>query len=115
MPLRTFTSSVAAGATYTPLSDWAFRFPPAKALLEILVNATATGCVMNLTTGAESIVQTESPVQAGGTAGVMPARLSAEPIMDTVDPGEEIVLTIRNTTAGAVTVNGVAILTYKTV
>lgn len=115
MPLRTFTQSVAAGATYLPLADWAFRFPPAKSLLEVLVNAGAVGCVMNLTTGAESIVQSESPVSAGGTTGVIPARLNAEPIMDTVDPGEEIVLIVRNTSGGAVVVNGVAILTYKTV
>ena len=81
--------------------------------LELMLNATGTGVVMNLTTGAESIVQSESPVAAGGTAGVLPARLSTEPIVDKVDPGEEIVLSLRNTTAGALTVNGVAILTYS--
>lgn len=113
MPYFTFTSSVAAGATYLPLSTWQFRFPPKKSLLEMMVNATAVGCVMNVTTGNESIVQAECPVQAGGTAGVLPARLNVEPITDAVDPGEETVLTIRNTSGGAVTVNGVVILSYK--
>lgn len=113
MPLITFTQSVAAGATYTPLQNWQYRFPPKLAMLELLTNATAVGCVQNLTTGSESIVQSESPVQAGGVAGVMPARLNCEPIVDMVNPGEETVLTVRNTTAGAITVNGVAILTYK--
>jgi hypothetical protein len=43
----------------------------------------------------------------------MPSRLNAEPAVDMVDPGDEIVLTVRNTSGGAVTVNGVAVLTYK--
>lgn len=113
MPQFNFTSAVLTGATYLPLSTWQYRFPPKASLVEILINATAVGMVMNLTTGAESIVQTESPISAGGTAGVLPARLSTEPITDTVDAGEELVLTCRNTTGGTITVNGVAVLTYK--
>lgn len=113
MPQFNFTQAIGAGATATPLANWQFRFPPKAALLELMVNATAAGIVGNLTTGAESIVQAESPISAGGAAGTLPARLNTEPIVDAVDAGEEIVLTLRNTTAGAVTVNGVAILTYK--
>lgn len=113
MPQFNFSTAIAGGGTATPLSSWQFRFPPKAALLELLLNGTAAGVVMNLTTGAESIVQSESPVAAGGTAGVLPARLNTEPIVDAVDPGEEIVLSLRNTTGGAITVNGVAILTYK--
>lgn len=113
MPQFNFSTSIAAGGTALPLASWQFRFPPKASLLELMVNSTAVGIVMNLTTGAESIVQAESPVAAGGTAGVLPARLATEPIVDKVDPGEEIVLTLRNTTAGAITVNGVAILTYS--
>lgn len=112
MPQFNFSTSIAAGATATPLSTWQFRFPPRKALLELLINASAAGLVCNLTTGAESIVQAESPVSGGGAAGTLPARLSTEPIVDKVDPGEEIVLTVRNPTGGAITLNGVAVLTY---
>lgn len=112
MPQFNFSVAIGAGATATPLSPWQFRFPPQKALLELMVNATAVGVVMNLTTGAESIVQSESPVAAGGTAGVLPARLNTEPIVDKVDPGEEIVLSLRNTSGGSITVNGVAVMTY---
>jgi hypothetical protein len=108
-----FTSAVLTGATYFPLSTWQFRQPAKKAILEIFVNATAVGCVQNLTTGAESIVQAETPVSAGGTAGVLPARLNTEPAVDMVDPGDELVLTVRNTTGGTITVNGIAVLTYK--
>ena len=113
MPQFNFSQSIAAGATALPLAPWQFRFPPKTSLLELMVNATAVGIFMNLTTGAESIVQAESPVAAGGTAGVLPAKLNCEPIVDKVDPGEEVVLTLRNTSGGAVTVNGVAILTYS--
>lgn len=113
MPQFNFSTLIAAGATALPLSTWQFRFPPKPSLLELLVNATATGVVMNLTTGAESIVQAESAVAAGGVAGVLPARLNTEPIVDKVEPGEEIVLTLRNTAGAGITCNGVAILTYN--
>lgn len=113
MPMFPFTALVAGGAAYFPLSTWQFRQPARKAILEVFVNATLVGCVQNLTTGAESIVQAETPVSAGGTAGVLPARLNTEPAVDLVDPGDEIVLTVRNTTAGNITVNGLAVLTYK--
>jgi len=113
MPMFPFTAAVLTGATYLPLSTWQFRQPARKAILEVFVNATAVGCVQNLTTGAESIVQAECPVSAGGTAGVLPARLNTEPAVDMVDPGDELVLTVRNTTGGTITVNGVAVLTYK--
>jgi hypothetical protein len=113
VPQFNFTASIAGGGTSLPLAVWQFRFPPKSSLLELMVNATAVGVVMNLTTGAESIVQAESPVAAGGVAGVLPARLNVEPIVDKVDPGEEIVLSLRNTTGGAITVNGLAILTYS--
>jgi len=113
VPQFNFSASVAAGATATPLAGWQFRFPPKASLLEVLVNGSAAGLVMNLTTGAESIVQAESVVSGGGTAGTLPARLGTEPIVDKVDPGEEIVLTVRNPTGGAITVNVVAILTYS--
>jgi len=115
MPVFTFTQSIAAGASATPLNTpipWQYRFPPRPALIELMVNATATGIVMNFTTGAESIVQGESPVQAGGVVGVMPARLNVEPIVDKVDAGEELSLLLRNTTAGAITVNGIIVMTY---
>lgn len=112
MPQFNYSASVAAGATALPLSNWQFRFPPKSSLLEILANASAAGLVMNLTTGAESIVQAESAVSGGGTAGTLPSRLGTEPIVDKVDAGEEIVLTVRNPTAGAITLNMVAVLTY---
>jgi len=113
MPMFTFTQSIAAGAAAQPLSGWNYRFPPKNALFELLINATLTGVVQNVTTGPESIVQSDSPVSGGGVAGTLPSRLTTEPIVDMVNAGEELVLNLRNTSGGAITVNGVAIITYK--
>lgn len=112
MPVFTVSEAVAAGATSNLLRNWQFRFPPVKSLLEVMVRATAVGVVMNLTTGPESIVQAESVVQSGGTAGVTPARLNTEPIVDKVDPGEECVLSVRNTSGAPITIDMIAIMTY---
>lgn len=113
MPYFTASGSIAAGATAYPLANWQFRQPNFPAVLEILVNATGQGIVHGLTTGAESIVQGESPVSAGGTAGVLPARINSEAIVDGILAGEEIVHALRNTTAGALTYNAVYVLTPK--
>lgn len=113
MPWFSFVTSVGAGATAFPLSTWQYRYPPFKALLELCLGTSAVGVVMNLTTGPESIVQAESPVGIGYAAGTLPARLNMEVISDTVEPGQEIVLSLRNTTGGALTVNGWATLTWK--
>lgn len=113
MPMFTFSTTIPAGGTAQPLSAWNYRFPPKNALFELLLKATGTNVVMNVTTGPESIVQADSPVSAGGTAGVLPARLDTEPIVDMVAQGEELVLNLRNNDAAARTVNGVAIITYK--
>lgn len=113
MPQFNFSTAIAAGATANPLANWQYRIPQKPAQIELLLNATAVGVVMNLTTGSESIVQADSVVSAGGTAGVIPARLNAEPIVDMVLPLDEIVLSLRNTTAGSITVNGTVIMTYQ--
>lgn len=113
MPQFNFTQSIPAGQSVFPLATWQYRFPPKSALVSLIVNATAGGVVMNLTTGAESIVQADSPVSAGGTAGVLPSSFTQNPIVDAVDGGEEIVLNLRNTSGAAVTVNGIVEMTYK--
>lgn len=117
MPAFPFTQDVLTGATYTPFTPtgapaWQYRQPARKALLEVMINATGVGVVWGLTTGSESIVQAESPVSAGGTAGVLPARLDTEPVVDEVEAGDELVIIVRNTNASTRTVNGIAVLTY---
>lgn len=113
MPLFTNTQLIAAGASANVLAGWNFRFPPKPSMLEIFINATATGCVMNLTTGPESIAGPDIPVSAGGTAGVLPNSFNQQAIIDVVNAGEECQLTVRNTTGGGITVNTVANMTYN--
>lgn len=107
----TISEAVAAGATVNALRNWTLRQPPTAGVLELLVDAAAVGLTMNVTTGTESIVQVDSIVGAGGAAGVLPNRLDNEPIVDKVAAGDELVLNIRNPTAGAITYNAVAIWT----
>lgn len=108
MPQRAFTSSVAAGATYTPLTGWTYEQFPAglQAKMKLLHNATAVGMVCSFISGSD-VLMDEDPVPAGGTAGVIPSENTVEPLVDDVSGGDRIILRYRNTTGGAITVNGV--------
>jgi len=106
MPRLTFTQSVAAGATYQPLLGWQYEYLPFPAVVEILINATATGVVATVSSGSDQLME-ESPVQAGGTAGVMPSKLNVDPLTDAAAAGDRMKIQARNTTGGAITVNGV--------
>lgn len=113
MPYFAATGSIAAGGSAYPLANWQYRQPNFPALLELMVNGTATGLTHSLTTGSESIVPPDVPVSGGGSAGVMPARLNTEPIVDGILSGEEIVHLIKNPTAGAITYNALYVITPK--
>jgi len=102
----TFTSSVAAGAIYLPLDGWQFEFAPFGGAIEVIADATAVGMVLTLTAGNETIVE-ESPIKAGGVAGVIPAALNTAVFVGQVRKGDRLKVKIRNTTGGAVTANGI--------
>jgi len=110
MPRLTFTQSVAGGATYTPLVGWQYEYLPYPAVVEVLLNATATGVVATVSSGSDTL-QEESPVQAGGTAGVMPSKLNQDPLVDMAAAGDRMKISARNTTGGAITINGVINIT----
>lgn len=110
MPQFPFTQSVAAGATYTPLSGWQYEYLPFPALVEVGINATATGVVATISSGSD-VLQEESPVQAGGTAGVIPSPLNTPYLSDQAAAGDRLKVSARNTTAGAITVNGIVKVT----
>lgn len=110
MPSFTFTQSVLAGATYLPLDGWQYEYLPFPAMCEILLNATAVGMVGTVTSGADTLME-ESPVQAGGTAGVIPSPLNTPALQDVAAAGDRLKVRVRNTTAGAVTVNGIINIT----
>lgn len=107
MPSLSFSRSVAAGATDFPLSAlaWAFEQLPYPAAVRVLLRTTATGVLAKIRTGSEE-VQDETPVQAGGTAGVTPSPLNTTATEFVAPAGDRLALAIRNTTAGALTVDG---------
>lgn len=106
MPSFTFTQSVAAGAIFRPLDGWQYQYLPWPAEVTVIANATAVGMVNTYTSGSETIVE-ESPVQAGGTAGVIPSPLNTPVQGWHAAAGDLLKLNYRNTTGGAVTINGI--------
>lgn len=114
MPSFTWSQSVAAGATFDPIDSagWMYRYLPYKAVIECIDNATAVGMVVTRTFGSDTIQQ-ESPVAAGGTAGVIPSRLAVEPVTEKGEPSDLLRVVYRNTTAGAITVNGIIQITRQ--
>jgi hypothetical protein len=104
-----YSQAIAAGATFNPLTDWQYETPDVDVTVQILERATAVGLVSACSSGGDTIKQ-ESPVQAGGTAGTTPARLSTEPITGKGHRGKKLRLAYRNPTGGTITVDGVVIL-----
>lgn len=110
MPQFTFTTTIAAGATYTPLSGWQYEYLPYPAFVEIGVNAAAVGVVATISSGSD-VLQEESPVQAGGTAGVIPSPLNTPYLTDEAAAGDRLKISMRNTTGAGVAVNGICKVT----
>jgi hypothetical protein len=107
MPSISWSRSIAAGATDNPLATlaWAFEQLPYPAVVRVLLRTTATGLVAKIRTGSEE-VQDETPVQSGGTAGVTPSPLNTTPTEFIAPAGDRVAVTIRNTTGGALTCDG---------
>jgi len=106
VPSFIYSQSIAAGATFNPLAGWQFEYVPWPAGVGVLSRAAAVGIVNTFTSGSETIVE-ESPVQAGGTAGVTPAALTTTPQGWQAAAGDRLKLNYRNTTGGAVVVDGI--------
>lgn len=106
MPSFTFSASVAAGATFSPLVGWQYQYLPWPAETQVLAQAVATGIVAVYTSGSETIVE-ESPVQSGGVAGVIPSPLNT-PVQGWIAAaGDLLKLKYRNTTLAAINVDGI--------
>ena len=106
MPRFTLTESVAAGATFRPLTGWQYQYLPWPAEVTVLARVTAVGIVNTYTSGSETIVE-ESPTQAGGTTGVIPSPLNTPVQGWHAAAGDLLKLSYRNTTVGAVNVDGI--------
>jgi len=107
-----FSQSIAAGATFNPLTDWQYETPMQDVDVELIERATAIGLVSAVTSGGDTIKQ-ESPVQAGGTAGTLPARLTTDPVTGHGHAAQKVRVSYRNPTGGAITVDGVLRLIPK--
>jgi len=105
VPNLTWSQSIAAGATFNPLDGWQYEYMPLGAVLQLLHRATAVGLVCTFTAGSDTL-QEEAPVSAGGTTGVLPSPLDVPVIEDAVAAGDRIKLRYRNTTGGAIVIDG---------
>ena len=106
MPSFTFSEAVLAGATSRPLEGWQYQYLPWPAEVTVLARATAIAMVAVYTSGSETIVE-ESPVQAGGTAGVIPAPLNTPVQGWMAAAGDLLKLSYRNTSGATITVDGI--------
>lgn len=104
-----WTFSIPAGATFNPLTDWQYETPDFPGAIEVFSRATAVGLVETISSAGETLKQ-ESPVQAGGTAGLTPSRLNTEPVVGQAAPLQKIRVGYRNPTGGAITIDGQIIL-----
>ncbi len=106
MPSFTFSESVAAGATFRPLDGWQYEYLPWPAEVTVLARAVAIAVVGVYTSGSETIVE-ESPVQAGGTAGVIQSTINT-PVQGCMGAaGDRLKLAYRNTSGAAINVDGI--------
>lgn len=108
MPRLTFTQALTANQlNYNPLSGWQFEQNPyQRAAVSVLLDASTTGAVVTVYSGSQTI-QESSPIQSGGTAGVMPAPLNCTPITWVAGFLDRLKLKIDETAGGTPTVNGV--------
>jgi len=108
MPRLNFASSVAAGATFLPLTNWQYQYVPGGGIVTFNFWAGATGVVVTVTSGSDTLME-RSPVDVGGGAiGNIPNQFDQDPLVDEVAGGDLLKLLFENTTAGAIVVNGYA-------
>ena len=106
MPSFIFTQSVLAGAVFNPLVGWQYQYLPWPGEINVLSRASAIGMTQVFTSGSETIVE-ESPVQAGGTAGVTPSPLNTPAQGWHAAAGDLLKLNYRNTTGAPIQIDGI--------
>lgn len=105
-----WSQSIAAGSTFNPLTDWQYETPQFLGMIEVFSKATAVGLVETISSAGDTLKQ-EAPVQAAGVAGTTPARLTTEAVVGRAMAGQKIRIGYRNPTGGAITVDGLIVLT----
>jgi hypothetical protein len=107
---RDISQSIAAGGTFDAFTDWDYETPDSPCMIEVLERATAVGLLSTIKAAGDTLKQ-ESQVQAGGTAGTTPARLTTEPVTGRAPAFQKIRAFYRNPTGGAITIDLLVILT----
>lgn len=111
MPRLTFSQALTANQLgFNPLSAWQYEYVPHAyargAVVELIVDATDANTRITTSSGSQTI-QERSPIQSGGTAGVMPSPLNNLPTTWVAQPGDRLKLAIDEVAGGTPTVNGV--------
>ena len=106
MPSFPFSAAVLAGATFEPLTGWQYQYLPWPAEVTVMARSTLVSAVHVYTSGSETIVE-ESPVQAGGTAGVTPSPLNTPVEGWHAAAGDLLKLRFRNDNAATATIDGI--------
>ncbi len=110
MPSFTFSQIMTANGVFRPLDGWQYEYLPWPAEVQVLSRATGVSVVAVFTSGSETIVE-ESPVQAGGTIGVIPSSLNT-PIQGWhAAAGDRLKLNFRETAGATPTVDGIIEIT----
>lgn len=109
MAFFAWSLALTTGTSGNPLdvagTEWKYKYAPYDAIVEVIHRATQAGGVVQITAGSDEIQQ-ESPVSAGGTAGVMTGRLNVEPVTFRVKAGDLIIIRYRNTAGTTTTFDG---------
>lgn len=102
MPSIVITSSIAAGATATPLQGTQYEFVTDASSVQIGILAEATGIVATVFMGND-LVQEEAPA-AIGTANQIPVWPDHYLISENVFAGTRLKVQLRNTSGGTIVV-----------
>lgn len=109
MPTIRNSTSLAAGGTFLPFQGNQYEYLPFNARIQIAQIASAAGVLSTVFSGSD-VLQQNSPVTNKGATGVVinPDDFILE---DIAMAGDRISVTMNNPTAGAITVEAVAIIT----
>lgn len=105
MAIFPFSVALAAGATVDVADGWNYQYIPKNGAIKCLARATAVGILGTFQATARTLLQ-DSPVQAGGTAGVTPSDFTTQGTIAKVKGGERMSFRFRNPTGGAITIDG---------
>ena len=105
MPRLTVSAAMTANQrNVNPFSGWQYEYVPYPCRVKILLNGTTVGIQATIYAGSET-VQERSPVQGGGTAGVLPAELNTSAVAFLAAAGDRLKAVLDEVLGGTPTYN----------